>query len=192
MNNIDYHKPTRAQWWDYRNAGAYFVTINTDNMKSYFGTVTENQMFLSASGSIAKFKWIGIPRHVKHVELGNFVVMPNHIHGILYIMDDAVDVSEDDSARHVGLDDSARHALQLQILGKTPGQLRLQKPGKNSLSTIIGSYKSAVTKECRERSLEFSWQPRFHDRIIRDEKEFSMLEKYIDTNIERWNARYNQ
>jgi len=175
MSNINYHKPTRAQWWDYRNAGVYFVTINTDNMKPYFGSVSDNHMFLSTSGQIAKVKWIGIPKHAKHVELGDFVIMPNHIHGIIYILDE----------------DSARHALQLQAVNQTPGQSRHQKPGKNSLSTIIGSYKSAVTKECRERSLEFSWQPRFHDRIIRDIKEYSMLEKYIHTNVERWNARYN-
>ncbi|MBS4012129.1 MAG: hypothetical protein KGZ97_00005 [Bacteroidetes bacterium] len=75
----------RAQWWNYGWNGAYFITICTQNRVHYFGEVNNGKMVLSNLGVIAYHFWNEIPNHCPFVELGNFIVMPNHIHGILIL-----------------------------------------------------------------------------------------------------------
>ncbi len=78
-------KSTRFENWDYRWNAAYFVTICTANRRHYFGEIKNGKMQFSPTGAIAEKLWHEIPHHVSHVELGNFIVMPNHIHGILIL-----------------------------------------------------------------------------------------------------------
>lgn len=75
----------RAQWWDYGWAAAYFVTICTKDRRHYFGEVNDGKMNLTPVGAIADVLWYEIKNHANHVELDEFVVMPNHIHGILVL-----------------------------------------------------------------------------------------------------------
>ncbi len=82
----------RLQTWDYRWAGAYFITICTQNREHYFGKIEKGKMILSNVGVIADILWYEIKNHAKNVELGEFVVMPNHIHGILILNNDNVNV----------------------------------------------------------------------------------------------------
>jgi putative transposase len=81
---------TRLKGWDYRSAGYYFVTICTQNRVHYFGEVAKGDMRLSIVGEIAARFWTEIPSHHTQVELDEFVVMPNHVHGIIVIADNAV------------------------------------------------------------------------------------------------------
>ncbi|MCB0846296.1 MAG: transposase, partial [Bacteroidetes bacterium] len=201
----------RAQWWDYSWNGAYFITICTKNRRHYFGEIIDKQMELSHVGVLADVFWHEIKHHTHGVELDAFVVMPNHIHGIL-VLDhrlagtaktsgemDKTGFLEKTANKTVGVE--TRHALSLQIQiqsqsrsrsqssekqppnknhpgenhpeknsskKQSPGQTRYQNQGKNTVSSIMGSYKSAVTKHARRLGFEFEWQARFHDRIIRD------------------------
>src|SRR4029079_11026254 len=75
----------RLQSWDYRSNGAYFITICTKNREHYFGEILDGEMQLNEPGNLAEKYWIEIPDHFPFIELGNFVVMPNHVHGILII-----------------------------------------------------------------------------------------------------------
>lgn len=75
----------RLQTWDYANNGAYFITICTQNRHHFFGTIQNQEMQLSEIGKLAAQFWMEIPNHFPFIELGNFVVMPNHVHGILII-----------------------------------------------------------------------------------------------------------
>jgi len=75
----------RLQTWDYANNGAYFITICTQNRHHFFGTIQNQEMQLSEIGKLAVQFWMEIPNHFPFIELGNFVVMPNHVHGILII-----------------------------------------------------------------------------------------------------------
>ena len=75
----------RLQTWDYANNGAYFITICTQNREHFFGNIKNGNMQLSEIGKLAQQFWYEIPNHFPMVELGNFVVMPNHVHGILII-----------------------------------------------------------------------------------------------------------
>lgn len=168
----------RAQWWDYGWAAAYFVTICTKDRRHYFGEVKDGKMNLTPVGAIADVLWYEIKNHANHVELDEFVVMPNHIHGILVLKNDSPVAPVVSPVVGTG------HALSLQP--GQPGQKRFQNPGKNTLSSIVGSYKSAVTRHSRRLGFKFEWQSRFHDHIIRDDLSYQRIARYIKTNPENW------
>lgn len=186
----------RAQWWDYGWNGAYFITICTQNREHFFGEINDGKMKLSHLGVIADILWQEIPNHAKYVDLGDFVVMPNHIHGILILdkPDGENDNLDNDTDNVVG----TGHALSLRYLPSPPaksqqssnpitiGQKRFQNIGKNTISSIIGSYKSAVTKHANRLGLENGWQSRFHDHIIRDDAEYQRISDYIIANPDNW------
>jgi len=191
----------RAQWWDYGWNGAYFITICTKNREHFFGEIQHGKMELSPLGVIADILWHEIPNHASFVELGDFVVMPNHIHGILIL--DKPDRGNE-IGTNVGMVDGTvvrtGHALSLQPSQKTPqqpvpdqspiaptiGQNRFQNIGKNTVSSIIGSYKSAVTKHANRLGFENGWQSRFHDHIIRNDAEYQRISDYINNNPANW------
>ena len=121
----------RLQNWDYGSDAAYFVTICTQNREHYFGEIFNGVMQLSEIGEMANKFWLEIPNHFPFVELDEFVVMPNHVHGII-IINKPVSVE-------------TRHALSLSTQSpsqkhETIGQKRFQNQGKGTLSSIIGSY----------------------------------------------------
>jgi len=186
----------RHPHWDYRWAGAYFITICTQNRIHYFGEIQNGVMNLSNVGVIADILWHEIPHHAKNVELGAFVVMPNHIHGILILTgndDDhnvetghALSLPPTDTPTDIPTDIPTDKSTEINSIEKTIGQQRFQNIGKNSISSIVGSYKSAVTKHAHRLGFEFAWQTRFHDHIIRDEKSFNTISNYIINNPVNW------
>lgn len=165
MIDLRNRKAPRATWRNYCNAAAYFMTIFTKGRQHYFGQISDGVMHLSDVGIVANDLWFKIKNHFPGIDLDAFVVMPNHIHGIIIIPDTV-------GAGHAltGLD-RTRHALSL--------------PGP-SLSTVVGTYKSAVTKRCNEWALPNGWQTRFHDRIIRDVYEFDGIATYIENYPQQW------
>jgi len=180
---------TRLKTWDYGDNGAYFITICTKNREHYFGEINNGKMVLSHVGVIADILWYEIKNHAKNVELDAFIVMPNHIHGILILNDPDPLVMVVDTG----------HALYLQPSPtqtgnpppdpadqQTPSQKRYQNQGKNTVSSMIGSYKSAMTRHARRLGWEFEWQSRFHDHIIRDDAAFERIKNYIINNPKNW------
>ncbi|MCL6097888.1 MAG: transposase [Bacteroidetes bacterium] len=148
----------RLKEWDYSSPWWYYVTINTKNHVEYFGRVVNSKMRLNEVGKVAENCWLEIPNHFANVELDSYVIMPNHLHGIIII----------NSSVETG------HAPSLQ-------------KQTHSLSTIIGSFKSGVTKGVHNLGCnKFSWQQRFYDRIIRNEKELYHIRKYIELNPMKW------
>jgi putative transposase len=192
----------RLQNWDYASEGAYFITICTKDRLHYFGEIENGKMILSNVGVIADLMWYEIKNHAKNIELGEFVVMPNHVHGILILNygdtngntngDMNGDTNGDTGYTNGDTNDDTnvetRHALsqQSEQSEKTIGQQRFQNQGKNTISSIVGSYKSAVTKHCNRLGFEFGWQPRFHDHIIRDAQSFDNIQNYIANNPMNW------
>lgn len=190
----------RLQTWDYRWEGAYFITICTQNRIHYFGEIENNKMNLTNVGVLADVFWHEIKNHSKNITLGEFVVMPNHIHGILIINPDSNSnlnlnsdsipdsISDSDPDSHPKV--QTRHALSLRDSNENPkksiGENRFQNPGKNSISSIIGGYKSAVTKHANRLNFDFGWQTRFYDHIIRDQKAFDTISNYIINNPTKW------
>jgi REP element-mobilizing transposase RayT len=177
----------RLQHWDYGWDAAYFVTICTKDRECLFGEIVNGTMNLSGIGIIADVMWYEIKNHAKNIELGEFVVMPNHVHGIIILNGNEEKNAtggggngNDSDGTHV----ETTHALSLQ--SKTMGQQRFQNQGKNTLSSIVGGYKSAVTKHAHRLNFDFAWQSRFHEHIIRDEKSFQTISHYIINNPSNW------
>jgi REP element-mobilizing transposase RayT len=198
----------RAAWWDYGSAGAYFITICTAGRQHFFGEIQQGILHLSHIGVLADVLWHEIPHHAHQVELGAFVVMPNHIHGILILKQGEIinNGGNGDGDGMVGWDGwdggdvETGHALSLPTPPTPPAppappdapklpktvHYRFQNPGKNTISTIVGSYKSALTKHARRMGFEFSWQTRFHDHIIRNDAEYQRINDYIESNPTNW------
>ncbi len=181
----------RWQQWDYRWSGAYFITICSQNREHYFGNITNGKMQLSDIGIIADVLWYEIKNHAKNMELGEFVVMPNHVHLILILNggDDNVE-----TGHALSLQQQQQQQQQQTTQPQSIGQQRFQNIGKNSVSSIIGSYKSAVSKHAHRLGFTFEWQTRFHDHIIRDNAEYQRIVEYIQTNPQKWNydSLFNQ
>ena len=163
----------RAQWWDYGWNCAYFTTICTADREHFFGEIKDGKMILSPTGVIANLLWHEITNHSKFVELGDFVVMPNHIHGILIL-------DKPNETAHT------KTTTTINETEKTIGQNRFQNIGKNTVSSIVGSYKSAVTKHANRLGLKNEWQTRFHDHIIRNDAEYQRISNYIVNNPNKW------
>lgn len=178
----------RAQWWDYGWNGAYFITICTKMRKHFFGDISCNKMNLSQVGIIADILWHEIPNHFKFVELGDFIVMPNHIHGILIINKPKFDNVDNNN---ININVETGPALSIQQPSKQPsqqpiGKQRFQNIGNDTISSIIGSYKSAVTKHANRLGYLNGWQTRFHDHIIRNDQEYQRISDYIVSNPLKW------
>ncbi len=177
----------RAQWWDYGWNGAYYITICTQNREHFFGKIMNGKMTLSTTGVIADVFWHEIPNHSPFVELGDFVVMPNHIHGIL-ILDKPDGANDNDHAVETGHAVETLHATSLpQQQPKSKNEkMAAISPKSNTVSSIIRSYKSAVTKHANRLGLPNGWQTRFHDRIIRNNEDYQRISDYIKNNPDNW------
>ncbi|MCF7809127.1 MAG: transposase [Candidatus Marinimicrobia bacterium] len=167
---------SRLHKWDYRSNSAYFVTICTKGSRHFFGHVTKGQIQLSEIGKIAQEYWREIPKHFRYVDLDAFVIMPNHVHGIIII---------DRPRRDVACNVSTKHHPS------TAGDKRMSSisPKPGSLSTIIRSYKSAVTRDVRKIDPNFTWQARFHDQVIRDPEQHERIRQYILNNPTKWDEK---
>jgi REP element-mobilizing transposase RayT len=136
-------KPMRLEAWDYSSEAWYYVTICTAKRNSYFGDIQNDQVVFSQLGQVAKEQWLMIPSCVHTVALDEFIFMPDHMHGIIEIIDG----------------------------------------GGSSLSSIINSYKGAVTKWARHNGYaNFAWQRGYFDHIIRDDKSLDRIREYIQIN----------
>ena len=162
--------------WYYAAPGLYFVTICTHKRQWFFGKVINEQMHKNQMGNIAEQKWLSIPSHQANVILDEFIIMPNHIHGILCLMDN--DSYSDE--RNVAT--LRATSLRNHIETETDYFKRIS-PKSRSLSSIIRGYKSAVTRKTHKNiSNNFAWQPRFYDHIIRTEDDLENLCEYIQSN----------
>jgi len=179
---------TRASCWNYGWAGAYFITICTKNRKHFYGKIQNGKMELSRVGVIADILWHEIPQHAKNVELGAFVVMPNHIHGILILTENNTNpIAKSVETLHATTPVETLHAtMPVETLHATSLRMASISPKPNSVSTIIRSYKSAVTKNANRLGYEFGWQSLFHDHIIRNDEEYQRINDYIENNPINW------
>ncbi|MBW4418125.1 MAG: hypothetical protein KME13_02715 [Myxacorys californica WJT36-NPBG1] len=171
----------RKPGWDYAGNGAYFITICTQNRQHFFGNIQNGIMNLSIAGEIAQKLWWKIPDRFPHVQLNAFIVMPNHIHGILII--DRLPDNGRDAINRVSTTTTTNHNTH-----HSGGVTANHNPmlSDDSISKIIRWYKGRCKFEICKTLPEFAWQPRFHDHIIRDPAAFDRIRQYIQTNPKRW------
>lgn len=161
---------TRLKNWDYGWNGSYFVTVCTRNRNCFFGHIRDGQFIANFMGEIAVNYWMEIPEHYPFIELDEFVVMPNHVHGIVWInRKDAINRVSTAATTHGG-----------GVTGKHNPMLQ------DNLSRVLRWYKGRVSFECRKIDGDFGWQGRFHDHIIRDESSYHRIKDYIRNNPLNW------
>ncbi len=173
----------RNQKWDYSWNGAYFITIVTKKRHPYFGEIQNNKMILNELGKLARNHWLQIPNHFPFIKLDRYVIMPDHFHGLLWI--------EKDKACLVSTNDQnlCNDKDKACLVSSGHDQMnRFRNPGKFSISTVIGSFKSSVTKTAKRVNHQFGWQSGFHDRIIRNEIILNKVRNYIIENPARWES----
>jgi len=165
---IHHRRSIRLQGYDYSQAGAYYVTIVTWQRDFLFGGIVDGEMKLNQRGKIVEECWQAIPEHFPNVELGAYVIMPNHVHGIIVIVD------------------NRRGAIYRAPTGESNTE-KFGKPIKSSLPTIMRTYKAAVTriigKELNETGI---WQRNYYEHVIRNEKDFQNKTDYIEANPLLW------
>jgi len=174
-----HRRSIRLKGYDYTQPGAYFVTICTRDREPLLGRVVDGHMVLNACGEMVRACWREIPDHFPHVALDAFVVMPNHVHGILWIVGDV----------------GARHAVPLHNAEPMPNQEQFGKPVPGSIPTIIRAFKSAVTRRINEhRGTPGApvWQRNYYEHIIRTtvgahgRSPLDAIRRYIAENPLRW------
>ncbi|MFN9319471.1 MAG: transposase [Chitinophagales bacterium] len=192
FNNQYRISSARLAGYDYFQNGSYFITICTKNRIHYFGEIVDRKMILNEIGNLAHEYWQEIPNHFSYIELANFVVMPNHIHGILIIYKNTdngydrtlqVDIPSVETLQGFSVE-----TLQCNVSTDTVKNQKMAEisPKSGTISSIIRSYKSIVTKHARYIKPEFEWQSRFHDHIIRNEPSFNNIQNYIENNPANW------
>ena len=163
-------KSLRLAEFDYSSPGYYFVTTTVRNFRRVFGRTVDELMIHNESGLIAVDCWEHIPYSYPGLVLHTYVVMPNHVHGIIEITVNAPRVRT--SSKHDGTDE--------------------YRPSDYLLSQAMGSFKAAVTHRMDEgltRTAESFWYPGFMDRIIRNQFEYDQRTQYILNNPRRWHER---
>lgn len=158
----------RAQWWDYSSIADYHVTICTKDRAHYFGTVEDGKMMLNEEGKIAHGIWLKIPEKFPFVQLDEFIIMPNHIHGLI-----AFGMSPETPKLETP-------SVDMKAIG---GVTKLDNPMlTENLSRVIRWFKGRTTFEIHKINPQFKWQSRFHDSIIQTKHQFENTENYIRRN----------
>lgn len=163
----------RIAGYDYTLAGAYFITICTHQRENLFGEIGDSQMKLNEMGMVVKQEWEKSPVLRPYIELGEFAIMPNHFHGIIWILDDSTG--------------TARRAPT----NNPPTIEQFGKPVSGSIPTIVRAFKSAVTRQInliRQTPGAPVWQRNYYEHIIRDDKSYNQIAQYILDNPAKWEA----
>ena len=163
-----HRRSIRLRGYDYRQSGVYFVTICAYQQRKLFGSVVDGTVALTPAGEVARDEWRRIAQARANVELDHYVVMPNHVHGLLII-----------SERTEPNIDQRKDFLLKQSRGVPAG----------SLGAIINHYKAAVSRRIRSNQLDCKtqiWQRNYCDHIVRHEAALNEIRKYIAENPARW------
>lgn len=155
-------RSSRAPFWDYGGNASYFVTLCTQGRIRWFGEVVHGNMERSDLGEMAHRCWMDIPNHFPFVQLGAFVVMPDHVHGII-TLDKPVD-----HQNHSPLAEYGRMDIPVESPENRSNRNQFGAQSQN-LGSIVRGFKIGVTLGARAQQPEFRWQGRYHDRIVRDE-----------------------
>jgi putative transposase len=164
MDMFTSRKPKRLETYNYSRQGYYYITICTYNRVETFGKIEDNKMVLNEYGDIAKKSWLDLPNHHKNMKLDEFIIMPNHVHGIISL-----------------------------TVGSGPARTFTKYKNTNNLSIIIGSYKSSVSRQINKLDHnKFRWQRSFHENIIRtSDLSLYNIRKYIMNNPLNWDTDEN-
>ena len=199
-----YRIDTARAWWHDYDGGAYFITICTKDREHYFGEIEDGEMVLSEIGDYTRQCIEQISQHNPYAEIPLYVIMPNHLHLIVFIVETVHAPSPQKPSKG---NPETVHAPSSQTQNNNEISETVPAPSlqpnrwkndtvdeemqfiskqKKKLPVAIGNMKSAVTHFANGNGLYFAWQPRFYDRIVRDQPEMNRIATYIQNNIANW------
>lgn len=158
-------KSIRLKGYDYSKEGVYHITVATVNRECMFGNIINGEMFLNDSGDIIQQEWTKTPVIRPNIRLDEFVIMPNHIHGIIII----------------------EYSMGRGVLQYAP--TKFQSPSQ-TIGAIVRGFKSTVTKQIntiRNTPLKQVWQRNYYEQIIQTDADLNRVREYIVNNPKQWN-----
>ncbi len=170
-----HRRSVRLPGYDYSQPGAYFAMIVTAGRKRLSGRVSDGEMLVNAAGDSVRHEWENLTGRFRLLELGAFVIMPNHVHGILIIHErrgTAWDLAE--------LNDQSNRRAPTEGFGR---------PVPGSIPTIVRSYKSAVSYRVHAEGKRIGsrfWQRNCYEHVIRNQEDWERIHRYIESNPALW------
>jgi REP element-mobilizing transposase RayT len=191
-----HRRSIRLKGYDYSQAGGYFVTICTEDRECLFGEIIDGEMNLSDLGRLIEQCWRDLPQRFPWVSIDEFVVMPNHVHGVIWInREDGV------GAPFASNEQDSIHPSEKPIQQMGKKLLRAKDAPTSNLGYVVGAYKSitgiryriGVSRHKWNESCETLWQRNYYEHIIRGEKDLNAIRTYIRNNpINWWSDEENQ
>jgi putative transposase len=194
-----HRRSIRLKGYDYTQPGAYFVTMVTHQREDLFGEIIEGEMRLNWTGKLVKREWERLANRFPNIELDEFIVMPNHVHGIILIIDPGrgtagkYENDDQESSRRAPTnqnDDQTIYPRAPTLSRRAPtNHEQFGKPVPGSIPTIIRSFKSAVSLRVnRSRNSPGApiWQRNYFERVVRNQNELERIRAYIHHNPSQW------
>jgi REP element-mobilizing transposase RayT len=178
--NPDKHhrRSIRLPKYDYSSSGAYFITICTHQRECLFGEIVDGEMQLNPLGQLVHVCWQRLPFHFPNLQLDAFVVMPNHVHGILVLADSRKGEASG-RGRVAQYENHCPDASPLQPRGTIPG----------SVGSIVQNFKSVsaqrINRHCQPNTIKI-WQRNYYEHIVRNEESLQYIRQYIQNNPLSW------
>ena len=176
---IHHRRFIRLRHYDYSQAGAYFVTVCTQDRLCWLGIIRDGEVFRSGSGHVVQAVWQGLPARFPTAELDQFIVMPNHIPGVIIVGAQFIAPSPPEAApsRPEASDvDHTPVARGEGVINHAP-----------TLGEIVRTLKAASARLIRKDHVsEFAWQRNYYEHIIRDQADLLRIREYIADNPARW------
>ena len=183
----------RLRGWNYARDGHYFITIVTANRENHFGQINNGNMIMNDIGQIVYDDFFKSFEIRQELYLGEFVLMPNHIHAI-------INLDNENCTKHIVVETHGRASLQNNGRASLPYLIRQPK----SISSFVAGFKSATIKHIDDwidlnnvRTAKFNrhnplWQANYYDHIIRSEQEYVKISGYIVNNPLNWDRDRNK
>ena len=192
--NRHHRRSIRLKGYDYTQPGAYFITIVTYERMPLFGDIMDGEMRLNDIGRVAERCWIDIPSHFPHVELDVFVIMPTHVHGILWIVDaDTVGAKNFSPlpSSPVSSPPSSSPVSPLPPSSSPSSPTERPRGISKTIGSIVRGFKIGVTQWVRQNTdVHTVWQRNYYEHIIRNEYDLNTIRRYILENPLRWHLDY--
>jgi len=198
---IHHRRSIRLKGYDYSQPGLYFITICCQDRAHRFGQIKNNEMILNEYGQIAHSEWLNTPDIRPNIELGEFVIMPNHMHGIIRIITrgeshspvtqipglNSIDTIDENIILNKNKLVGDFPKTEFSVFGKRGECDSPLRGPSNNIGSIIRGYKSAVTKKINAIGFnEKLWQRNYYENIIRNEQSFHRISDYIINNPKNW------
>lgn len=180
---MHHRKSIRLKGYDYSQVGLYFITLCCQDRAHLFGHIKNDEMILNDAGKMVEMEWMNLKNRFPHIELNEFVTMPNHFHGILEIVGATLVVAQNDI-------DAQNKNRQPQENGQPQGIA----PAPKTVGDMMDAFKSITTVEYIRGVKKLDWQPfdgkiwqrNYWEHIIRNSDEYQRIAEYIITNPQEW------